>query len=279
MHCDRFCTLPSLRLASRTLRELAILLPTVVGCGDDGEGTGDSSSSDPTATGSASATGSDSGSATASASGATTDGGTLGDASSSSVGDDATTSGPADSSSGGETSTVECRLLVVEVLYNVEGGDDLLQWVKLYNRCDESIDLAGLSIGYSSLAWGDGFKELVGTVDPFGCYIVGGPDSSALNGDPDYMLADDYAPNLDTAEVTGAAVGLFDVPTDQIPGATPIDAVIYGPNNDNGLIDSNGRVVAPHVGNAPENGSIQRTSEDDTWIIADVPTPGACPPF
>lgn len=264
-----------------TLRELVILLPIVAACGDDGgaaatdtDATGDTGSSTAVSAGTT-----ESDVTTGPTGDATSEGDTIVDGSSSAADGTTTDATDASSSSSGETSTVECRLFLVEVLYDVEGGDDELQWVKLYNRCDEALDLAGLSIGYADLAWGDGFKELVGTVDPFGCHVVGGPMSSALNGDPDYMLADDYAPNLGTAEVAGAGVGLFDVPTDQIPGGTPIDAVVYGPNNDNGLVDANGRVVAPHVGNAAQNGSIQRTSEDDTWVTADVPTPGTCPPF
>ena len=192
-------------------------------------------------------------------------------------------SGPADSSSSSETGLpVECRLLLVEVLYDVDDLNDGFQWVKLYNRCDEPVDLDGYGLSYAGLDYGDpNLEQLTGTIDPFGCFVVGGPNSAPLNGEPDIELSDDFAPDLDIAEFAGSAVALFAVPAARITTETvPIDAVIYGPNNDNALVDATGTPpAAPHVGNAPINGSIQRTSADETWITAAVPTPNVCPPF
>jgi len=263
------------------LRELAILLPVLVGCGDDGDAAGEE-------TGSTGASGPES---TATDDDTQTGPGSETNPSSDGVSTDAETSatettgstGADDSGSSSDTGPpVECRLLIVEVLYDVDDLNDGWQWVKLYNRCDEPVDLASYGLSYAGLDYGDpNLKQLTGTIDPFGCYLVGGPNSSALNGDPDFELSDDFAPDLDIAETAGSAVALFAVPAAQITSETvPIDAVIYGPNNDSGLVDETGRPLAvPHVGNAPVNGSIQRTSADPTWITAGVPTPNVCPPF
>ncbi|MBL4685057.1 MAG: hypothetical protein JKY37_10740, partial [Nannocystaceae bacterium] len=59
---------------------------------------------------------------------------------------------------------------------------------------------------------------------------------------------------------------------------TPIDAVIYGEDNLSGLIDHTGEVVAPHVGDAPEGGSIVRVGERE-WAVSEAPTPADCPDF
>ena len=259
-------------------RELAIVLPILAGCGDDGD-------AEPSETGSTGASGLETTAADddgSSGPGSATDSSTaITTTAESSSGDPSDSSG-ADGSSSDTGPAVECRLLLVEVLYDVEDLNDGWQWVKLYNRCDEPVELASWGLSYAGFDYGgDNRKQLVGTIDPFGCYLVGGPNSAAINGDPDFELSDDFAPDLDIAEFAGAAVGLFDVPADRITTETvPVDAVIYGPNNDNALVDATGSPPAePHVGNAPINGSIQRTSEDATWITAEIPTPDVCPEF
>jgi hypothetical protein len=264
------------------LRELAIVLPMFSGCGDDGDAehadTGSTGASGPASTSTADDGPTDPGSATDASDEAETTAGM-----DSSAGETSESSGVVDSSSSSDTGRpVVCRLLLVEVLYDVDDLNDGFQWVKLYNRCDEPVDLAGYGLSYAGLDYGDpNLKQLTGTIDPFDCYLVGGPNSAPLNGDPDFELSDDFAPDLDIAEFAGSAVGLFDVPAAQITTETvPSDAVIYGPNNDSALVDETGRPLAePHVGNAPINGSIQRTSEDPTWVTAAVPTPNVCPPF
>jgi hypothetical protein len=266
------------------LRELALLLPIVSACGDDG-------GADPAETGSSGASSPESTSAddgpTDPDDGADTssEGGTQVEASTDDTqGTDGSSAGSGtsdDSATSSETgSPIECRLLIVEVLYDVEDLNDGWQWVELYNYCDEPVDLSTYGLSYAGLDYGEpNLKQLEGTIDPLGCYVVGGPNSAPINGQPDFELSDDFAPDLDIAEFAGSAVALFDVPAAEITtDSVPIDAVVYGPNNDNGLIDETGLPVpAPHVGNAPLNGSIQRTSVDATWITSRTPAPNDCP--
>ncbi len=212
--------------------------------------------------------------------------------SSSSSADD--TSGSSGGSSS-DTGVGDCRPIIVEVFYDAEGGDDELQWVKLYNPCDAPIDLRGYSIGYGGEDYEPdidppfGVKQLANPdpQDPEapwpagGCYLAGGPTQDALNGEPELQLVEDFAPGLDLAEGPGAGVALFDFVATEVDATTvPIDAVVYGNNNDNGLIDATGAPVpSPHVGNSIAGGSIQRTSLDATWQTTGTPTPNACPPF
>lgn len=193
--------------------------------------------------------------------------------------DDSTTI-PTESGSS-ETGIGDCHPLVVEVFYDAVGGDDGLQWVKLYNPCGAAIDLAGHVIGYGGFAYGpyDTLGDPLGVIDAGVCYIAGGGTSKAGNGGPVLDFDVDFEPNLDTAEENGGAVALFDVAVLE-PTSVPIDAVVYGPNNANGLIDETGQpVAAPHVGNPASGGSIRRVDETATWEIAAVPTPNVCPPF
>lgn len=47
----------------------------------------------------------------------------------------------------------------------------------------------------------------------------------------------------------------------------PVDAVIYGGDNTNGLIDETGTATPPHVGDASAGNSIQFDLEMETWFI------------
>jgi hypothetical protein len=192
-----------------------------------------------------------------------------------------------DESSSSETGIGDCHPLLVEVLYDAVEGDVDHQWVKLYNPCSGPIELSSYAIGYGGPDYvpdippPDGVKTLQGSIDAGGCWIVGGPDHDATNGDPMLEFAETFAPPLDLAIDVGAGVALFDVPAAMVDTSTvPIDAVVYGPNNDNGLIDDTGQPVAqPHVAGTIAGGSIRRTALAATWEAADVPTAGECPPF
>ena len=54
----------------------------------------------------------------------------------------------------------------------------------------------------------------------------------------------------------------------------PIDAVVYGAANTNGLIDETGAASAPEVGDAPGGSSIERTDLAGSWQIQPSPNPG-----
>jgi hypothetical protein len=252
------------------------------GCGDDAGGGDSSGGSTTSAPGSTSAATSDGPSTDGPASDGPSDSGATGTTASDTTG----TATAVDSSSGGSDGTtgaaVDCWPVIKEVVYDVTGpSDDQLQWVQLYNPCDRVIDVSTYTIAYAGEDWATWFKPLLGSVAPGMCYVVGGPEASPVNGDPDIDFADDFSPGLFRDDLLGGGVALFELPPEQITIRTvPLDAVIYGPNNDSGLMDASGAVPGDaHVPHPVEGGSIQRTSLADTWEVAATPGPDACPGF
>ena len=185
------------------------------------------------------------------------------------------------SSEGGESTgdpPPDCLPLLAEVLYDIDGSDDDLEWVKLYNPCDEAIDLSGFSLGWGGNAYTYGSLDLSVMLPAGGCVLIGGPMSSAANFDPDLDQSSDFNPDLQNDGGAADGVALFDMAAASVAaGTVPIDAVIYGGANDNELLDADGDTPAPHVGDAEAAQSIRRTALTESWEIADPPTPNACP--
>ncbi|MBL8942626.1 MAG: lamin tail domain-containing protein [Myxococcales bacterium] len=185
------------------------------------------------------------------------------------------------SSSTGDTAT--CRLLLDEVFNDPDTADDGLEWVELYNPCEDDIDLAGFSLAWGGETYADAL-DLVGTISAGGCFVVGGPMSSALNADPVYDQAMDFSPDLqNTTNGAADAVALFDVPAAEIDVDTlPIDAVIYGDRNVAELPDETG---TPGVLDVPAGGAGQSyvridpavAPGGDAWDVTATPSPGTCP--
>ena len=94
-----------------------------------------------------------------------------------------------------------------------------------------------------------------------------------MNFNPTFDQQVNFSPDFQNATGTTAdGVALFNVPT--ITSSTvPIDAVIYGTNNDNDLLDETGNPGAVDVGDAPAGSSLQRTNLS-TWAINSNPNPG-----
>lgn len=120
--------------------------------------------------------------------------------------------------------------------------------------------------------------QLSGTIQPGATFVVGGPTSDATNGNPVFDLVVNFSPDFQNSGTVGDGVALFDVPASQITSTTvPIDAVIYGPNNNNGLIDENGQASPPEVGDAPAGSTIERVDLAGAWQIQGTPSPNATP--
>ena len=169
-------------------------------------------------------------------------------------------------------------LLLSEVFYDASGTDDGLEWVEIYNNDSVAIDLAGFSIGSGGTDYTVSLVQLSGTIQPGSAFVVGGLTSSAANGNPVFDLAEDFSPDIQNSGTTGDGVALFNVPSSAVTNATvPVDTVVYGPNNNNGLIDENGSVSLPEVGDAPSGSSIERLDEAGTWQIKSIPSPNATP--
>jgi hypothetical protein len=166
-------------------------------------------------------------------------------------------------------------LVLSEVLYDTEGEDSGFEWVELYNGSGVELDLSSYAIG----AGGDDYTysrfALSGRMPPGACWVVGGPQSSSVNGSPAFDLARDFDPDLQNSGSTADGVALFALPAAAITGASvPIDAVIYGTTNANALLDETGRPGAVDVGDADRGRSIERFGA--TWRIQAAPTPNDC---
>lgn len=172
----------------------------------------------------------------------------------------------------------DCHPLLAEVLYDPMGGNGGKQWIKLYNPCDQDIDLQGASLGWGGTSYAAQGADLEGTIMAGECYLIGGPTVSADTYNPVYDLVLDFSADLEVSGNDADGIALFDDIEANIGVATiPVDAVIYGPVNTSDLLDSNGDTPAPHVGDAASTQSIRRTALGPTWIIEPNPMPNACP--
>ncbi len=179
--------------------------------------------------------------------------------------------------SGGEPFTVAVgALLLTEVMYDPSGADDGLEWVELFNNTAFPIDLSGLSLGNGGSDYTSSLVQLSGTVGPGQTFVVGGPTSNASNGSPVYDLVLNFSPDFQNSGTTADGVALFNVPAGNVNAATiPIDAVVYGVSNDNGLIDETGSANAPEVGDAPTGASLERIDLAGNWQIQLSPNPNS----
>lgn len=194
----------------------------------------------------------------------------------------ATTDTAGSSSSTGDA-PAPCRLLLDEVFNDPDTLDNGLEWVELYNPCDDEIDLTGYSLAWGGETYADAL-DLVGTVGAGQCFVVGGPMSSASNADPVFDQAIDFTPDLqNTTNGAADAVALFDVPAAEIDLDTlPIDAVIYGDRNVAELPDETG---IPGVLDVPAGSAGQSyvridpavAPGGDAWDVTSTPSPGTCP--
>ncbi len=173
---------------------------------------------------------------------------------------------------------VLAQLVLSEVLYDVAGDDDKLEWVELYNAGTTAVDLSGYSLGNGGTDYTYSTVQLEGTIQPGDTFVVGGPRKKSANGRPKFDQAINFEPDFQNSGTTADGVALYDVPAAQITSSTvPIDAVVYGSVNSNGLIDETGVANAPEVGDAPSGSSIERIDLQGSWQIQSSFSPGSTP--
>jgi len=172
----------------------------------------------------------------------------------------------------------DCHPILAELLYDPDMGDNNKEWLRLYNPCAVEIVLDDYSLGWGGIDYTDtGVKNLVGSVGPGECFVVGGELSNPANADPVLDQESDFHNDIQNGPDPADGMALFFGEAASITSATiPVDAVIYGMNNSSNLLDAEGNVPAPHVGDAAERQSIRRTTRT-TWEIASIPTPNDCP--
>lgn len=162
-----------------------------------------------------------------------------------------------------------------EVFYDATSGDDGLEWVELYNPTEEAIDLSSFSLGNGGTSYASSLLQLAGTIPAGGTFVVGGPTSSSANYFASFDQEINFSPDFQNSGSVGDGVALFAVPASQVTSSTvPVDAVVYGPNNDSNLIDETGSANAPEVGDAPGGSSIERTDLAGSWQVQSSPNPG-----
>lgn len=174
------------------------------------------------------------------------------------------------------------NLVIAEVYYDHPGGDDMFEWVKIYNGTGAPVDLSGHSLGWGGTDYTYGVLDLNGIVGNGDCFVVGGPSGDADNGFPGgpmYDQAVQLMPGMQNSGGAGDGVAVFDVAAGAVgPGTVPLDAVIYGPDNSNGLLDETGMAGMVDVADAPSGNSV-RLQSDGTWAIEPNPAPLECTPF
>jgi len=160
-----------------------------------------------------------------------------------------------------------CGIRIVEVFYDAVGSDGGKEWVKLQNTCDTDASLDNMSLGWGGGSYTRGNADLGGSIGAGACVLVGSADVAA-------DLEMTFSPNLQNAGSVADGVALFDArSTDVTTDTIPMDAVIYGGRNDDGLLDAQGNRPEPHVGDAGQGRSIALTG--GVWQIGE-PNPTGC---
>jgi len=165
-------------------------------------------------------------------------------------------------------------IVISEVFYDRSGADNGFEWIEIFNGSPLGIDLTAFSLGYGGESYTSAMVSLSGIIGAGEYVVVGGPRSDESNASPNYHLAIDFSPDLQNAGYVADGIALFDGQPSQIGvGSVPIDAVIYGGVNLNRLINADGQVLPPMVGDVPSGSSIERYSSKG-WSIARQPNPG-----
>ncbi len=171
---------------------------------------------------------------------------------------------------------------LVQVFYDSQdpSTDDQYEWIQIYNPTSEAIDLSNYSLGWGGTDYTNGTMDLSGIIPAGGCFIVGGPNANAANGNPTYDLAQDFSVDLMDGGTASDGVALFYNSAAHIGVHTcPVDAVLYDmPNTSGGgnhLIDESCHPASWDVGDAAAGSVIRRTGVS-SWTVG-APQPGICP--
>jgi len=183
-------------------------------------------------------------------------------------------------SAGGKTAGVDelvQGLNLAEVFYLGPTTSAGLQWVRLYNGTSNPIDLADYSLGAGTGSYLETKLQLAGVIAPGGCFVVGGPTSSVVNGSPTFSLAAAFSPIVPAAGSGGAGVALFGAPAAGVDASTlPVDSVVYGVTNAGNLLAPDGTVAPAVIGGDVLPGD-SLMSFFGSWSDQYPPSPDSCP--
>ena len=169
--------------------------------------------------------------------------------------------------SGKSSKTLVLRITgleIAEVLTDPIGTDDGLQWIKLRNQSFVDIDLNGYTLKAGDRSYNVTTVPLTvpppRMIPPGGCALIGGPAQSSVNGDPIYLQAVDFAPDLPHPRTATSGFALFDSNAAPINGiATPVDTMIVGANNSARLLGPDGEISPPYCATPVPGTSARRT--------------------
>ena len=174
-------------------------------------------------------------------------------------------------------------LALSEILYAPAVDEAACEWIKVSNSTDVPIDLGNYSFGSGRNNYLASRVQLVGTIPPHSCFVIGGPLSNAGNGNPTYGQIIDFNPDLlNGSAANGQATGyaLFNGTANQLTATSvPLDAALCGQNNGAGLLGADGQAATPSCPDVAGAGhSVVRTTVT-TWVDQASPTPGTCAPI
>ena len=168
------------------------------------------------------------------------------------------------------------EVMITEVFYDYSGSDNGNEWVEIYNSSSSAVNLAGMSLGMGGSDYTTSTAQLSGLMPAGAIWVIGGPNSDVGNGNPVYDIVLNFSPDIQNSGSPGDGVALFDVAASAITATTvPIDAVVFGSNNNSGLIDETNVANSPEVGDAAAGSSIERTNLTGSWQIQSTPAPGS----
>ena len=169
----------------------------------------------------------------------------------------------------------QAQVLISEVFYDAVGPDNNLEWIELVNVGGTPVDLSSWSLGWGGSDYTYSGVQLSGSIPPGGTFVVGGPVSSIDNGNPVFDQSVLFANLLQNGGAEADGIALFNMAAASVTASTvPVDVVIYGTTNSNGLIDESGSAGAVDAPNVASSHSIERINLAGTWIDQAAPTPG-----
>jgi len=170
-------------------------------------------------------------------------------------------------------------LILMELFYDPKGADDGLEWVKLYNGTGAPIPLEAYSIGWGGENYTYGLVNLSGTIASGACFVVGGPFTTEANGMPTFDQAFNFNPDIQNSGVTADGVALFATSSSSVTvSSVPIDAVVYGTENKNLLLDESGSAGDLDASKAASGSSLLRVGVAE-WASNPTPNAVACAVF
>jgi hypothetical protein len=169
--------------------------------------------------------------------------------------------------------TANGTVVINEVVPDPDGADAGNEWVELYNDGAAEVDLGGWVIERAKSSWGARYTFSAGVLLPPGSYLVVGGEFVAA---ADIPLGSGSTFDLGNAGTSGDGIRLVD------DSGAVRDVIIYGPNNNDALLDESGSVVTSTAPKPASGRSLSRIPDGadtddngvDIQLVSEL-TPGS----